>query len=175
MSFRQGLLAFVFLSAVVGCGGLPVGKVATIAVRLDPVGGSGVSGEVIFYELDGGVLVEGSFKGLTPRRGHGFHLHEKGDCSGPGAEAAGGHFNPGGKAHGRWDADEHHIGDFPNLVGKPDGQDTTSFVVEDMTFRKGRTAIVGRSVIVHANRDDGLRQPDGGAGPALACGIIGGQ
>lgn len=143
-----------------------------MTATLRPVDGSGVSGDVTVYEVDGGVLIEGSFRGLS-RRGHGFHIHEKGDCSGPGAEAAGGHWNPGGEAHGRWDGEEHHLGDLPILVGDATGQDTSSVFIEGPTFRKGRTGVAGRSLIVHANRDEPETQPDGGAGPAVACGVIG--
>ena len=41
-----------------------------------------------------GVHVTGTVGGLPPNSTHGFHVHEKGDCSAADATSAGGHFNP---------------------------------------------------------------------------------
>jgi Cu-Zn family superoxide dismutase len=37
----------------------------------------------------------------------------------------------------------------------------------------GRDSIVGRSVIVHAGRDDLKTQPSGDAGARVGCGVVG--
>ena len=46
------------------------------------------------------VQVRGRVSGLKPNQEHGFHVHEKGDCSSGDGMSAGGHFNPDGKPHG---------------------------------------------------------------------------
>src|SRR6187200_3059063 len=68
------------------------------SVTLAPASGSSVRGTVNFIEENGKLRVEAALSGLAPG-GHGFHIHEKGDCSAPDASSAGGHFNPTGMPH----------------------------------------------------------------------------
>src|SRR5256885_16387212 len=83
--------------------------------QLQPTQGSKVSGSLQFTaQADGSVRVQGSVQGLAPNSEHGFHVHEKGDCSSPDGLSAGGHFNPTGQAHGRFDSSTHHTGDLPS-------------------------------------------------------------
>src|SRR5881396_2880684 len=56
--------------------------------------GSQVSGTVTFTQQGNRVTVVADVQGLPPNTSHGFHIHEKGDCSAPDAMSAGGHFNP---------------------------------------------------------------------------------
>src|SRR6478752_4773368 len=51
---------------------------------LEPASKSKVKGTATFVEADGGVEVTISVEGLTPGD-HGWHVHEKGDCSAPDA------------------------------------------------------------------------------------------
>ena len=74
-----------------------------VAATIEPTQGNTAAGEVRFYKVDTGVRVVASVSGLTPGK-HGFHLHEKGDCSAPDAMSAGGHYNPLGAPHGSPDA-----------------------------------------------------------------------
>src|ERR1700746_3900644 len=75
---------------------------------------SHVTGTVTFTKSGDDVEVTGDIEGLSPGQ-HGFHIHEKGDCSAPDAASAGGHFNPTNKPHGSPDAPDHHAGDMPML------------------------------------------------------------
>src|SRR5436190_15127755 len=50
------------------------------SVVLSPASGSKVRGTVTFFDDKGGVRVVATLTGLTPGL-HGFHIHEKGDCS----------------------------------------------------------------------------------------------
>src|ERR1041385_3338663 len=68
-------------------------KPTAIAV-LSPAPNGQVKGQVTFVQEDEGVRVTANIEGLTPGK-HGFHIHEKGDCSAPDFSSAGGHFNPG--------------------------------------------------------------------------------
>src|SRR5437762_10327658 len=60
--------------------------------------GNKVKGKVIFIQEDDGVRVKADITGLAPGE-HGFHIHEKGDCSSPDGKSAGDHFNPTGMPH----------------------------------------------------------------------------
>src|SRR5690349_6523661 len=79
----------------------------TATATIAPTAGNTAKGTVTFTQKGDKVTVTAHLSGLTPG-GHGFHVHEKGDCSAADATSAGGHFNPGGKPHGAPDAAEHH-------------------------------------------------------------------
>ena len=59
-------------------------------------------------------------RGLAPNGEHGFHIHEKGDCSSGDGMSAGGHFNPDAKPHGP-QGGAHHAGDMPSLRADASG------------------------------------------------------
>ena len=82
--------------------------------RLDSTKGNNVTGNVTFAQKGGKVVVKAEVRGLTPGL-HGFHIHEKGDCSSGDGMSAGGHFNPGKKLHGGPGDSERHGGDLGNL------------------------------------------------------------
>ena len=140
--------------------------------ELNPASGSNVRGTVDFFEAAGGVRVVAKVSGLTPGD-HGFHIHDKGDCSAPDASSAGGHFNPTGAKHGGPSDTERHAGDFGNLTADASGNAKAQFVSRSISF-DGPTSIVGKGVIVHAKADDLKSQTPtpGNAGPRVACGNI---
>src|SRR5262249_32073444 len=86
----------------------------TATATIAPTAGNTAKGTVTFTQKGDRTTVSAQISGLAPG-GHGFHVHEKGDCSAPDASSAGGHFNPTGKPHGAPDAAEHHAGDLPML------------------------------------------------------------
>ena len=137
---------------------------------LNPTQGNDVKGTVTFTKNGAGVRVVADVTGLTPGE-HGFHIHEKGDCSAPDASSAGGHFNPTGAAHGAPGAEQHHIGDLGNLTADSSGKAHLDKVMPFLTM-SGTNSILGRSVIVHAGKDDLTSQPAGNAGARVACGVI---
>lgn len=130
-----------------------------------------VSGTVEFKEVDGGIEVTANLEGLA-KGDHGFHIHEKGDCSAPDAMSAGGHFNPSNHKHGAPDAEEHHEGDLGNITAGKDGKGTVTITIKDVTLADGDKSIVGKGFIVHAKKDDMKTQPTGNAGDRVACGTI---
>ena len=83
--------------------------------RLSPTKGNTTTGVVTFKTIGSKVLVTAEIQGLKPNAEHGFHVHEKGDCSAPDATSAGGHFNPETKMHGVPDSGMNHAGDMPNI------------------------------------------------------------
>lgn len=130
-----------------------------------------VKGTVEFKEVDGGIEVTANIEGLK-KGDHGFHIHEKGDCSAKDAASAGGHFNPSKHKHGAPDAAEHHEGDLGNLTADADGKATTTMTIKGTTLSDGDTSIVGKGFIVHEKADDMKTQPTGNAGARVACGVI---
>jgi superoxide dismutase, Cu-Zn family len=160
------LLAFtaLFLAACAAKG--PVAETV-----LQPTKGNTAAGAMTFAQQDGKVLIKGQFTGLTPGA-HGFHIHEKGDCSAPDATSAGGHFNPFAKPHGDPAKPAHHAGDLPMLVAGADGQARFEALLDGITLGNGPASILGRSVIIHAQPDDFTTQPTGNSGARAACGVI---
>ncbi|MHC9083666.1 superoxide dismutase family protein [Luteimonas sp. RIT-PG2_3] len=151
----------------------PAASTATASVTLAPTQGNQTAGTLQLAVVDGAVVVTGDVTGLKPGSQHGFHLHEKGDCSAPDATSAGGHFNPASSNHGRVGQGAHHGGDSDNLVANDQGVATVNARFEGVTIGDGAaTDVVGKGVIVHADADDYVTQPTGNAGARLACGVI---
>lgn len=122
-------------------------------------------GETLFFPYGRGTLVVARVLGLPSPGFHGFHIHEKGDCSTGGDvpfAQAGGHYDPKGASH-PW-----HAGDLPPLLASSDG--TALLAVYTDRFQPAE--VVGRSVIVHDMPDDLHSQPAGNSGTRIACGII---
>ena len=138
---------------------------------LSPTAGNTAAGTVTFTQKGDKVTVSAKLTGLTPG-GHGFHVHEKGDCSAPDAMSAGGHFNPTNKPHGSPDAADHHAGDMPMLQADASGNAALTTDLAGLTIGSGTTDIVGKSVIVHKDADDYKTQPTGNSGARVACGVI---
>lgn len=132
---------------------------------------SPTQGSVKFSQVRDIVSVSGSVTGLAPNARHAFHVHEKGDCSSPDFNSAGGHFNPTGQPHGAHGASKHHLGDMPELVTDAKGTANISFNSSSLKLR-GPNSIIGKAVIVHAAPDDVNAQPTGNAGARLVCGVI---
>jgi Cu-Zn family superoxide dismutase len=149
---------------------------ATAMATLAGKSGMEVTGELQFTAAEGGVAMTGEISGLTQGSVHGFHVHERGDCSAPDAETAGGHLNPDMAPHGSpVDAapPARHLGDMPNIQADEEGRASINAAIAGATLRDaGQNDLVGRSVIVHAMRDDYTTQPAGNSGDRIACGVI---
>ena len=167
---RQALAAAIAAAALGGCMTTPVAT-GVAKATLEPTRGNTATGTATFTERGGRVYVEADVTGLAPNREHGFHVHEKGDCSSGDGMSAGGHFNPDGKPHGPQDA-PHHAGDMPSLKADASGRAKASFVLEGVTVAAGPASVVGRGLIVHKDPDDYRTQPTGNAGARVACAVI---
>jgi len=157
-----------------GCAGMRSAALAASAA-VEPRSGSAVAGTVRLTQTAGHVRAHVELAGFVPNSEHGFHVHDKGDCSAPDAASAGGHFNPGGSPHGRAGgagSPPHHAGDLPNLRADASGKVRVDLELAGVTLAAGPTSIVGRSVVVHRDADDYTTQPSGNSGPRIACGVI---
>jgi len=156
------------------------GSILRARARVSGVAGSGISGEMLFFQVRQGipaeVLILARVEGLAPNSVHGFHLHENGTCS-PDFAAAGGHYDPGPNSNSNPDANHpFHMGDMPNLRADDKGVAVFEHVTSRVTIAPGPLSLFdanGSSVIVHLNEDQGTTGvPGGSGGPRIACGII---
>ncbi|MFL6661926.1 MAG: superoxide dismutase family protein [Rhizobacter sp.] len=177
MKLGQGLSS-VLLAALgaAGCasssspaGGPP--STPYVVASLQPTAGNTASGTVWLSQDGPDVRIRGVVSGLKPNREHGFHVHEKGDCSAPDATSAGGHLNPTAKPHGP-QSGEHHAGDLPALKADASGKAEFTMRVKGTVLGSGATDLGGKALVVHADPDDYASQPAGNSGSRIACGVI---
>ncbi len=112
-----------------------------------------------------GILFEVEITGLPDKNLNepsflGMHIHEAGDCS-DNFTKTGNHYNPNNEEHA------HHKGDLPSLLNN-NGYGYMIFYDEFLDIDK----ILGRSIVIHANRDDFTTQPSGDSGTKIACGVF---
>lgn len=174
----EGAMKIIRLIAIAGTFAANV-QAADIVVSMQSVNlkGSGKSiGQITVSETAHGLVFAPALNGLPPGV-HGFHLHEKPDCSPgekdgkPGAAlAAGGHFDPGAsKRHGApWG--DGHLGDLPGLVVDEAGQAVYAVLAPRLTLKD----VKSRALIIHDGGDNYSDQPAllGGGGARIACGTI---
>jgi Cu-Zn family superoxide dismutase len=162
------VLALVAAALAAGCAATPASTPTYVVATLQPTRGNAAAGTVWFSQDGAQVVVRGRVTGLTPNQEHGFHVHEKGDCSSADAMSAGGHFNPAGKPHGP-PAGEHHAGDLPALQADGTGQANVDARLRGLA---GPNDDAGKALIVHLSADDYTTQPTGNSGARIACGVI---
>ena len=136
-----------------------------------------LSGKVSFYRTPyEGILVEAEIFGLpninTPKGSqfYGMHIHEDGNCTRPFDRTGplytrslnmGQQFVPATGEH------PQHSGDLLPLMGNQ-GYAWGAFYDKQFHIPE----IVGRSVVIHAMRDDFTTQPAGDSGEKIGCGVI---
>lgn len=169
---HQRTLAVLALSAVAALAGCATVTGPRAVATLAPTAGNTTAGTIRFVQSGGKVQVSGEVRGLKPNADHGFHVHEKGDCSAPDATSAGGHYNPKGAPHGGHGSAAHHAGDLPSLKANAQGVATFSFETTAISVGSGAADVVGKGLIVHRDPDDFRTQPTGNAGPRMACAVI---
>lgn len=136
-------------------------------VKIDPVAGGTIAGELRLARVNDEVRITGEIHGLAANSEHGIHIHENGSCANN-ADAAGAHWNPTAHNHGGATGEERHAGDMGNLKS-----DAKGAAVVDVAVAIPADAVVeGRAVIVHAKVDDMKTQPSGNSGARAGCGVI---
>jgi Cu-Zn family superoxide dismutase len=166
------VLASAIALAATGCSVIK-SKSKPIQAVLAPTMGNNAAGTLTLTRATGGVRLQGRITGLLPGSTHGFHIHERGDCSASDASSAGGHFNPTHTDHGDPAAMVHHSGDIPNQVADLQGAMDVDVVVHGVSLDTGAgDDVLGRALIVHRDADDYRTQPSGNSGPRVACGAI---
>ena len=137
---------------------------------------SKVSGVVHFADAGSGVAISYRIKGLSDGK-HGFHIHEYGDLT-DGCTSACAHFNPDNEVHGGLETSVRHFGDLGNIESQK-SISAGEIYLPKAKLDSSKYGILGRMMIVHADRDDLGKGGDaeslktGNAGKRLACGVIG--
>ena len=135
------------------------------------------AGTVTAFEGPLGLILRVEGKGW-PAGWHGVHLHSVGTCEGPGFTSAGGHVNHAENArpHGLLNkSGGPDLGDLQNVHAAADGSANADVYLawEGLDASEGEFIDTdGLSFLVHANPDDYVSQPIGGAGARIACGVF---
>ena len=133
-------------------------------------------GRAVLTQGATGLLIRVEASGLTPGW-HGMHLHTTGACTAP-FTSAGAHINHGEpRPHGLLNAAGPDDGDLPNLWVAADGKASAEvFTSRARLASEGPGQWLwdadGSALVIHANVDDHVSQPIGGAGDRVACGVI---
>lgn len=151
---------------------------AQIVKTGDIVGPGGVGmGKVMVTDAPNGVILRVEATGLTPGW-HAIHFHEKGVCSDEGFKMSGSHIHTGMMGvHGLLNPKASDNGDLPNIWAGADGTAhaevySTLVSVGGAGKRPALADADGSALIIHANPDDYMTQPIGGAGSRVACAVI---
>jgi Cu-Zn family superoxide dismutase len=151
-----------------------------VAARFIDVTGK-QAGEAVVADAKDGVLLRLRVEGLTPGW-HGAHIHMTGTCedAGAGFKASGAHFDPENHEHGLENPAGAERGDLPNIYAGADGRATVEFYRANLHLNPSEQAASengpfplldddGFAIIIHANPDDHMTQPIGGAGDRVLC------
>jgi superoxide dismutase, Cu-Zn family len=148
----------------------PLVPAGTALVTIEARSESKLSGTARFEPTADGLRVVVHIVDAAPGE-HGVHIHEVGDCSAADGSSAGAHYNPEGHDHGR-PPDVRHIGDFGNMIVNEDGAGDLEILVPGASLDPTAPgSFLGRSIVVHAQPDDGS-QPSGNSGARIGCGVI---
>lgn len=141
-----------------------------LEVAIEGKSRSHLAGKVELTDVPGGVKVVIHVKNIKPGP-HGVHIHEVADCSANDAESAGAHFNPENMHHALPSEKERHLGDLGNIIVEdPGGKGHLEIVVPRANLKVGaRRSLLDRALVVHADADDGKRQPGGNSGARIGC------
>jgi Cu-Zn family superoxide dismutase len=149
-------------------------KIIGISTFLDKI-----KGYVEFIELDkNNTKMIVNLEGLPKNSTHGIHIHEAGDLS-DSCMGACAHFNPYNKQHGDITSKERHVGDLGNITSDKYGKVYYEVIDKQIKLRGIKANIIGRSVVIHEDKDDGGlgKYPDslttGHSGKRIACSVIG--
>lgn len=149
-----------------------MGNVTRAVAVMVPTKGHKAHGVVYFQQQGQEVHITGHIAGLAPGSTHAIHAHEYGDLTAADGTSTGGHYNPEGNPHGLPPHTPRHAGDFGNITANAKGVAKIDITVGNITVAGMRNPVLGRAVIVHAEKDNGS-QPTGAAGSRIAMGVIG--
>ena len=138
-------------------------------------------GSIEIKQAPEGILLHVDLEGL-PAGKHGFHIHEVGTCEDHSDfQMSKGHIGKNDDVqHGLMNPEGYEEGDLPNLIVSEDGTVEVELYVDDLKIADADDMdddevlldSDGAAFMIHANEDDHMTQPIGGAGDRIACGVI---
>jgi Cu-Zn family superoxide dismutase len=150
-----------------------------VVIKINLVNENGIGkeiGTITAVDSRYGLLLTPQLSDLKPGM-HGFHVHEKPDCSHAmkdgkevAALAAGGHYDPDKTGRHEGPYGNGHLGDLPPLFVAADGKSTIPVLAPRLKVAD----IKGRSLMIHAGGDNysDVPAPLGGGGARVACGVV---
>jgi len=150
-----------------------------VVVKINLVNEQGVGkeiGTVTAADSKYGLMLTPKLSDLTPGL-HGFHVHDKPDCShamkdgkAVPALAAGGHYDPANTGKHEGPFGNGHLGDLPALYVSADGKAPLPVLAPRLKVGD----IKGRSLMIHSGGDNysDTPAPLGGGGARAACGVV---
>ncbi|MBI5635072.1 MAG: superoxide dismutase family protein [Nitrospirae bacterium] len=170
-------ITLLVMLSVLLLAGVAFAEEVTIKVYLTSEQGVGREiGMITASDSKYGLVLTPQLTDLAPGL-HGFHVHDKPDCShamkdgkSVPALSAGGHYDPANSGKHEGPYGSGHLGDLPALYVSADGRATLPVLAPRL-----KTAdIKGRSVMIHAGGDNYADAPAplGGGGARAACGVV---
>jgi len=158
------------ISMLVGGALLVASCTTTKNYTVNAKSGTATQGTAEFVQKGKMVSLDMNVYKLTPGI-HAVHIHEKGDCSAADASSAGGHWNPSSNDHGKWGTEHFHMGDIGNLNADKNGTARLLFSTDKWCIGCSDESknIVGKALVIHADKDDFKTQPTGNAGGRVGC------
>jgi Cu-Zn family superoxide dismutase len=167
---RMKILMIIGIVMTAGCTGLIAqesGPSANVH-RLTSQGSAESIGTVSFRDSDHGLIIEPNLRGLRPGP-IGAHVHQNASCAaaadGSPGMGAGSHYDPMNRGVHGGPYGNGHMGDLPNLIVESDGTAT----IPVLAPRLSTADLDGRSLMIHADRDNYGDSPGGGR---AFCGVI---
>lgn len=156
------------IAAVLGVQAVYAAKIVVPMYLVAESGQGKAIGEVTLENALGGVLLTPNLHDLPPGV-HGFHIHEKPNCSNMG-DAAGGHLDPAHTNEHEGPYKRGHLGDLPVLVVDKEGNATLPMLAPRFKL----SDIKNHALMIHAGGDNYSDKPEklGGGGARIACGVV---
>ena len=132
-------------------------------------GHENINGTAAVFWLPNAVYFEVQLYGLPQSEVLGLHIHDGFVCGTPdsGFEEAGKHLSL--CPEGTWcDRHPYHAGDLPPVFSDVNGTAIMGVYLDRAVI----SDISGRTVVLHAGKDDFMTQPAGASGIRIACGIL---
>lgn len=177
MKISNALMRGLGLSLVLGLSGNIVaadGHAPTASATLNNIAGEAI-GTAEITQTPHGVLVHVRVSDLPPGA-KGIHFHRTAHCAADdGFTSSHGHHGEGEGEHGLLNAAGPGMGDLGNIYVGTDGVGEMQFFKDGVFLTGGEMALMdedGTAIVIHAEEDDQVSQPIGGAGARIVCGIV---
>ncbi|WP_299148853.1 superoxide dismutase family protein [uncultured Tateyamaria sp.] len=168
LAIVAGSMAFGWRTA------LADGHAATATSDLKNINGDTI-GMANLQQTAHGVLVHIKVSDLPPGK-KGVHFHAKAHCAADtGFKSSHGHHGEEDGAHGLLNPAGPGKGDLGNIFVGTDGVGEMEVFKTGATLDGGDLPLLdadGTAIVIHAEADDHISQPIGGAGARIVCGLI---